>query len=178
MKTISLDECKLDISTERLKTASIFGALANDAVAFLFKHGVLEELEAGETLFYQDDVADAFYIVINGRIGLFRKQQGSEVAIRFGEGDIGFGEEIGYVTMIALLPRAADAMAMEPTLVLKIDSYTFGLFHDNHSFDFGILILNLSRDMARKLRLVGGTLAENGISIDSNHKKPMSQYDN
>ncbi|TDO99723.1 cyclic nucleotide-binding domain-containing protein [Marinomonas balearica] len=165
MKTLFASDCGYDLSISRLKSASIFGALSPEAITFLLEHGALEELDEGEVLFKEDEVADAFYIVLDGSLKLCR---GDEKAadVKFGEGSIGFGEEIGYVTMIALHPRAADVIATQTTLVLKINSYVFGQFHDYHSFDFGILILNLSRDMARKLRMVSEALARHHIDVD------------
>ncbi|ADZ90804.1 cyclic nucleotide-binding domain-containing protein [Marinomonas mediterranea] len=166
MKKLNIHDCPYDLSIERLKTASIFGALGPDAIEFLLTNGNLEEFEEGETVFEKDEVADGFYIILDGEIELFKDKEAYEKAMKFGEGSIGFGEELGYCTMIALLPRAANARTSKKTLVLKVDSYVFGQFHDYYAFDFGILILNLSRDMARKLRLLSGTLSEHDITVD------------
>jgi len=69
--------------------------------------------------------------------------------------------------MIALHDKVGKAIAKENSIVLEITSHLFSDFHDDHAFDFGILLMNLSRDMARSLRVLGNALVENHISINT-----------
>ncbi|MBJ7536189.1 cyclic nucleotide-binding domain-containing protein [Marinomonas transparens] len=167
METFSVTQCPYDLSLARLKTGSIFGALSDGAIEFLLSEGALEAYRSEEIVFSLGDQADSFYVVLHGSIGLFKQTKDKSTFIPFGEASIEFGDAVGYTTMIALDPRAADARAITTSLLLKVDSYTFGKFHDEFAFDFGILILNLSRDIARKFRLLSDAMAEADLSVKS-----------
>ncbi|AEF54836.1 cyclic nucleotide-binding domain-containing protein [Marinomonas posidonica] len=164
-ETVS-NQYNCDLSIDHLKTGAIFGALSSDSIQFLLDRGTISHHKSNDFLFKEGDVANVFYIVLSGEIAISRHDQDNQHRQLFGEGIISFGQDIGYVSMIALLPRVADAMASKDTVTLKIDTHTFAQFHDQFPFDFGVLILNLSRDMARKLRLVSDTLADHKISIN------------
>jgi len=60
--------------------------------------------------------------------------------------------------MIALHDRVGNVYAKEDSLLLEISSQLFSDFHDHYPFDFGILLMNLSRDMARTIREISNTL--------------------
>ena len=50
-----------------------------------------------------------------------------------------------------VLERAAIALAAEDSIVLEVSSALFHKFHDNPPAEFGLLLLNLSREMARRI---------------------------
>ena len=71
---------------------------------------------------------------------------------------VAFGEQIGYVSMIGLFQRLGDGRAHGPTVLLEVSSDLFHQLHEEFAFDFGILMLNLSREMARAIRVLIGDL--------------------
>ncbi|WP_067219987.1 Crp/Fnr family transcriptional regulator [Marinomonas gallaica] len=162
MNTVNAKNCPYDLSPETLKTGSIFGALSPSSIEYLVHRGDLIELKAGEQLFKDDDKGDNFYIIIEGTLCYYRDSDDASSLIR----RVSFGQALGYVTMISLSSRNGHAVAETDSVLLKIDYNVFGEFHDRFAFDFGILILNLSRDMARNVQVLSRTLADAGISVD------------
>lgn len=160
MNVLTLDQCPYDISIAHLKNASIFGALSDSAIEYLLSESILEEYEDGELVFEDKAKSECFYVVLDGSVGFSKQVDGVDKPINFGVATVGFGEALGYVTMIALTPRASDAKALKKTLLLNVNCQVFGAMHDAFAFDFGILILNLSRDMARKIRIISDIMAE------------------
>lgn len=167
MKVLTVNECSCDISAKHLQTGSIFGALSHDAIDFLLSSASLQEYEKNEAVFTLDEHSDCFYIILDGSVGLFKLVDDNKKQIDFGISTVKFGEAVGYVTMIALQPRNADARALEKTLLLKVDSMAFNKMHDAFAFNFGIFILNLSRDLARKIYMLSGTMANAELSVNS-----------
>ena len=53
--------------------------------------------------------------------------------------------------MASLQPRAGTAEVVEESIVLKVPSFLFYKFEQNFSVEFEVLLLNLSREMARRL---------------------------
>ncbi len=59
--------------------------------------------------------------------------------------------------------HAGYAVANCNSRVLEITSTLFALIHQNYPFDFGIISLNLARDMARNIRKLSNALVDNSI---------------
>ncbi|WP_227815783.1 Crp/Fnr family transcriptional regulator [Nitrogeniibacter aestuarii] len=125
--------------------AATLGALSEAAIRCLFEHGRILALADGETLIRTGDTADAFFIVLEGQLAAYCKTADEDVPIL----TLDFGEQIGYASMIALFPRPGEAQAHGATVVLEVDTALFYQLHEQLPFDFGVLMLNLSREMAR-----------------------------
>ena len=162
MNTINISHCPYNLETDMLKTGSIFGALSSSAIEFLLKEGELIHFDADEKIFSDNDKGDSFYVVIEGEASYFKEYAAHSNLIR----RVKFGEALGYVTMISLGPRQGYAVACTDALLLKIDCHVFGRLHEHYAFDFGILILNLSRDMARNIRKLSDTLTQANVDVN------------
>ena len=68
--------------------------------------------------------------------------------------------EAAVATVIALHDRVGQAVAQENTITLEIDSQLFYGFHTSYPMEFGILMMNLAREMARTLRAVDNLVVE------------------
>jgi CRP-like cAMP-binding protein len=152
MKTLDGESLLAESGLEAFKRGSTFGALSDEAIRFLLGRGRILSLSDGEELFHPDDAGDSFFVVLQGQIDYFR----DGVLIR----TVAFGEQSGYVSMIGLFRHIGAGKAHGPTVVLEVSSDLFYQLHLELPSDFGILVLNLSRDMARALRTVGGNLVE------------------
>ena len=138
-----LDEWGLD----RFKSGPTFGALSDGAIRFLLTHGRVVSLADQERLIESGDAADCFYVVLDGQLDCFREAEGETVPLV-----VAFGEQVGYVSMIGLFERLGCGRAHGPTKLLQVSSDLFYQLHLDFPFDFGILTLNLSREMARVIR--------------------------
>ncbi|MBL8471569.1 MAG: Crp/Fnr family transcriptional regulator [Rhodocyclaceae bacterium] len=134
----------------RFKSGSTFGALSDGAIRFLCDHGRLVELQDGERLFQAGSPADSFFVVLEGELQCFREIAGQDVSIN----RVCFGQQIGYASMVGLFPRLGYGRACGRTLLIEITADLFYELHKEHAFDFGILMLNLSREMARRIRFL------------------------
>ena len=137
-----------------LRTLSAFGALSDAAIRFLLTRGRLVSLADGEHLFRTGDAADSFFVLLQGQLDCSRESDNEDVPIL----KVAFGEQIGYVSMIGLFQRLGDGRAHGPTVLLEVSSDLFHQLHEEFAFDFGILMLNLSREMARAIRVLIGDL--------------------
>lgn len=154
MKILDGPSLLAESGLEHFKTGSTFGALSDEALRFLFTRGRVVALDDGEALFHTGDPADSFFVLIQGQLDCFRECDGEEVPILA----VAFGEQIGYVSMVGLFQRLGEGLAHGPTLLLQISSDVFYQLHLELPFDFGILMLNLSREMARAFRRVTASL--------------------
>jgi CRP-like cAMP-binding protein len=164
MKTVLAQESQYDISPSHLKEGSIFGALSEASIQFLLKEGLLHKVIKGDEIFSYGSKGDSFHTVLHGKLDFYKQHGEKKLRTR----TICFGEAIGFVSMIALHERVGNLCALEDSLLLEISSQLFSDFHDQYPFDFGILLMNLSRDMARTIRVLSNALVENDVVVKRN----------
>lgn len=159
MNALAREGSSILIVAEQLQQGSLFGAMSADGINYLLDHGQIWQLNPGDQLYHSGDVANRFFVVCSGELRFIRIQGETELHTR----SIGFGEEIGYVAMISLQPHGGRVEATEPSIVLEVSCDLYAQLQANHPQDFGILTLNLARDMARNVQRLNRLLCESAI---------------
>ena len=159
MQEMSVQDVISQMDPETLQSGSIFGALSADATHFLLEEGNLFQVNSGDVLFEQGDPGGSFFVVCQGAVEFHKHHRGEYRYTRTSE----FGEEMGFVAMIGLHDRVGKAVVKEDGIVLEISSTLFSKLHDRFPYDFGVLMFNLARDMARVIRKLSDVLVENAI---------------
>ncbi|WP_428034328.1 Crp/Fnr family transcriptional regulator [Amphritea sp.] len=136
--------------------ASVFGALPEPAILWLLKNGVIREFKPGEELFSPGLPGNSFHVILAGSVDYYKYHEGHYAYIRKHKA----GEQIGFVSMIALHDRVGRASACEASTTLEISSAVYHDFHLSHPLEFGILMMNLAREMARTLRNTNNILVK------------------
>lgn len=86
------------------------------------------DLEAGQTLFVQGDIADAAYIVVSGRLRLTSVRDGAVgLDVSVGRGDI-----VGELGVVEQAPRSAGAVATRDTTLAKLTIEQFATLTAKH----------------------------------------------
>jgi CRP-like cAMP-binding protein len=160
MKILNGESLLAEWGLDRFKAGSTFGALSDEAIRFLLSRGRVVSLADGEELFHTGDASDCFFVVLEGQLDCFREDDDVDVSILV----VAFGEQIGYASMIGLSKRLGSGRGHGPTVMLQISSDLFYELHLELPFDFGILMLNLSRDMARTISVLISHLVEASLS--------------
>jgi len=165
MKQLSVEEFERLIDPADLAGGSIFGALCPEATLFLLKQGAIYRVAKDEAVYNYGDRGDRFYIVCSGAINFLKYHKGEFHHVRTAV----FGQEVGFVAMIALHKEGGSAVAKEDSIVLQITSDLFQEFHQAYPLDFGLMTLNLARDMARVISNLGAKY------IDQTRTKPSTK---
>ncbi|MFC6673331.1 cyclic nucleotide-binding domain-containing protein [Marinobacterium aestuariivivens] len=142
-----------------LQSGSIFGAISREAIRFLVENGKVYSVRQHEEIFRSGDPGGSFFVVCRGSVDFFKHHQGKYAYTRTSMP----GEEVGFVAMIALHDHVGKAVAHEDSIVLEISSELFADLHEKYPFDFGIMTLNLARDLARIVRKLSNILVEHAI---------------
>ena len=149
-----------DLGLPYFRTISTFGALSDATVVHLIRCGEVQALDPGEILFEAGDPSEGFYIILKGQLAFHKYHQGHYGFIR----NYHFGENIGFVGMIALHRRIGRARAVGEVIVVKISTRLFNDLYETNTQEFALLLMNLSRDMARGIRAVDNLLVEQHYS--------------
>ncbi|MEH6577591.1 MAG: cyclic nucleotide-binding domain-containing protein [Amphritea sp.] len=148
MKSVTETEVFNKYPAEYFKDASTFGAISETTITWLFKHGRIIQLDADDTLFQIDEHGDNFFVILKGSFAYYKSHKGKYAFIR----DYKIGEQIGFMSMVALHNRVGTAVANEESLVLEVSNNLFNKLHSFAPEDFALLMMNLAREMARTLR--------------------------
>ena len=97
---------------EALKQSHLFSELSDEQIDRVRRHAHIIDMLEGESLFFQGDDASSFYLVISGRIKLFRvSPDGKEKVVEIMEDGATFAEALMFmdephypVTATALIP--------------------------------------------------------------------------
>ena len=110
--------------------------------------------DAGEKVFQQDEEPSHIYVVRSGKIKLVaRENQTDFELIVFDEGDC-FGE----ASVIGIQPHRATAIAIEKSELIVLPRDALSSLYESTPELFGILILNIAREVCRRLHATDETL--------------------
>lgn len=159
MEPLPLSLIREQLDPDWLQSGSVFGAISRDAIQFLLENGRILRVAEGEEIFGYGDPGNNFFIVCQGSVDFYKECRGEYAYTR----TVLTGGEVGFVAMIALHEHVGKAVAREESIVLEISSALFAGLHEKYPFDFGIMTLNLARELARVVRRLSDTLVEHAI---------------
>lgn len=133
-----------------LQELSTFGALSQKVIVGLIEGGKVQRLPKGEYIAHFREKADDFQVVLQGKLAYYKRLEGHDVLTRY----FCQGEQMGFDEMIGLIARDGTDVAVEDSLILNISSNQFYNLHVEYPGEFGILMINLARELAREIELL------------------------
>jgi signal-transduction protein with cAMP-binding, CBS, and nucleotidyltransferase domain len=156
MKILDADEVIETLGWDYLHELSTFGALSNAVISELLHNGVIHHYDKGEYISHVEQVADSFQIVLRGCVAFYRHFDDCDVLTR----NFRQGEQMGFDQMIGLLPQNGTDVAVEESLVVDVSSGQFSRLHVDFPADFGLLMINLARELAREIEILENVIGK------------------
>jgi signal-transduction protein with cAMP-binding, CBS, and nucleotidyltransferase domain len=156
MKILGADETINLLGWTCLNNLSTFGALSNDVILELLHNGVIRHYMKGEYVTRLDQVADDFQVVLRGCVAYYRCFDGRDVLTRH----FNQGEQMGFDQMIGLLTQNGTDVVQQESLVLDVSSEQFFKLHVDFPADFGLLMINLARELAREIEILENVIGQ------------------
>ncbi len=153
MSTVS----SLGLGPAELRNIGLFGALSDEVLQYLSGILTVETPEVGSTLFREGDDANAMFVVISGEVEVLKKSKRSveaRVAV------LGPGDWFGEMSIVDIQPRSATVRALAPSRLLRISAADLDALYRHDLRSYSIIILNLARELSRRLRVADGILAD------------------
>ncbi len=149
---------------EVVKQSFIFSGLGDAELAGLANLAMQRSFAAGESIFWEGDVPDRFYIVADGQVKAMKhSSSGKEFIIAF----FGPGEIFGEVAVFENKPYPASAQAVAETRVLGIKREDFLAFLADHP-QVALRIINILggrlREAQSRLRDFAGERVEQRLA--------------
>ena len=161
MKTIAGDVLWQRWGAEYFRALSSFGALQDSTILDLLDGGQVMELAQGEVLYRPGDKTRGFFVILRGSIALYMHHHDRDALTRLYRN----GEQLGFVDMIGLHDRWSTSVAREPTILVDISADQFYELHLSAADDFGLLMINLSREMARTVIMLAEVIVDQSVLI-------------
>jgi CRP-like cAMP-binding protein len=134
----------------------IFGGVTDEQLTTVFRHLELWILSAGEILFKKGDEPRHVYIIKSGRIDLNL----TENSMIIHKHDLQVGECCGEASLMSMHQHTCTAIAaMESEVIVLSRNALIGLKHEDIHL-FALLMMNLARELARRLYLTDQMLIE------------------
>ncbi|HRG55892.1 MAG TPA: cyclic nucleotide-binding domain-containing protein [Lacunisphaera sp.] len=127
----------------------VMAGLDETALQFLGTQAGDESYAVGSVIVREGDPGDRVYFVHAGRVRVVKESPG-EPAVRLAE--FGPGDFFGEMSLVESVVRSASVIALEPTRVFTLKGADFYHLYRQHPGQYGIVMLNIARDLARRLR--------------------------
>lgn len=139
--------------SDLIQKVPVYRRLSQEDKAELASVCEVEEYERGEVIFAESDPGDDFFTVVKGRVKVFKGTPDGRIVILEILGD---GDPVGAVAVYEEMPYPATAVALEPTVCLRIPKTDlFGLLESRPSLVRGLLMA-----LTHRLVLLTNRLAE------------------
>jgi CRP/FNR family transcriptional regulator, cyclic AMP receptor protein len=145
------------IGPAELRNIGLFGALSDDVLEYLASQLSVETPPAGATLFREGEDASAMFVVISGEVEVLKKsKRGIEARVAV----LGPGDWFGEMSIVDIQPRSATVRALAPSRLLRVSAADLDALYRHDLRSYAIIILNLARELSRRLRVADGILAD------------------
>jgi len=147
----------VELTTSDLRNIGLFGALSDDVLTFLVGMLTVVTPEVGETIFREGDEANAMYVVLAGEVEVTKKSRGgvdARVAV------LGPSDWFGEMSIVDIQPRSATVRTLAPGRLMRISASDLDALYRHDVRSYAIIVLNLARELSRRLRVADGILAD------------------
>lgn len=136
----------------RVAGIHVFAGLAGETITFLAGRAAIKELARGEWVCREGELSAEFFCLVSGRVEIVRGE-----AMKLAE--LGEGECFGEMSMLECQPRSAGVRCLEASVVIQLRSTDLLSIYRENPSEYAIIILNLARDLARRLHRLGDVFA-------------------
>lgn len=132
------------VEPSELQKYSLFGGLLEEQIAQFLTLMEQESYKPGDDIIVEGSPNDKIRFLLEGRVAVVK---GGIILSEFSEGDA-FGE----MEVLDVMPSAATIKALIAAKVMSISNRALREIYKNDTKAFALVIMNLARDLSRRLR--------------------------
>lgn len=164
---------------DQLHLFSIFGGIEAQQLSDLADLFESQSYAAGTEVIGEGSFGNRLYIIVEGQVSV-----SMEIAAGAGPepsqltlAQLGTGDTFGEMELIDTQQRSATVTALEPTRTLEITNMGLLAIFERAPDSFRMLMMNLARDLSRRLRAADRRLAELMVAIGSAQQPAGGEID-
>jgi CRP-like cAMP-binding protein len=161
------------INAEILRDIGLFGGLDDESLTILARELPTRIVEVGQTVVEEGDTSREMFVVVGGELEVVKRgPRGGEFRVAlFGPGDW-FGE----MSILDVQPRSATVRAVAPTMLVTLSSeHVEKLLYRRDLKAYALLLMNLARELSRRLRVADGILGQFVTSVSDTYSPPKAK---
>jgi CRP-like cAMP-binding protein len=132
------------VEPSALQKYSLFGGITEDQINKILPRLGEESYDPDADIIVEGHRNDKIRFILEGKVAVIK---GGVILSEFGEGDA-FGE----MEVLDIMPSAATIRARTPVRLMAISNKTLHEIYKTDPDVFSMLIMNLARDLSRRLR--------------------------
>jgi len=140
------------IDAKTLQKYSLFGGLTEEQIEKIIPLMELEHYSPSDVILTEGAPNDKILFLIEGRVSIIK---GKTIIY-----DLAEGNTFGEMEILDVMPSAATVKAVADVTAISISNKSFHEIYKNDIQSFALLLMNLARDVSRRLRVA------NEIMID------------
>lgn len=159
-----MSNARAELDREFLARTPIFAGLPERVIELIAAAVRTVELTGGEHLLREGDPARSMFVVRNGEIEIFKHGKGGteqQLAI------LTQGDCLGEMSLIDIQPRSATARARGAATVYVLELAELAKLYGSDIEAYALLILNISREISRRLRCADELIVSMGIAAEN-----------
>ena len=142
---------------DRLREIGLFGGLGDDVLRSFVATLEVSELSPGAVVFKEGESGRELYVILDGEVEVLRRsKRGHETRVAI----LGPGDWFGEMSVLDVLPRSATTRILAPTRLLRLTAHELDTLYRRDTRSYSLLVLNIAREISRRLRVADGLLAE------------------
>jgi CRP/FNR family transcriptional regulator, cyclic AMP receptor protein len=147
---------------DELRRVGLFGAVSDDVLEFLAQKLVVLMPQSGDVVFREGDPARDLFVVMNGEMEVQkRSHSGLDARVAL----LGPGDWFGEMSILDVQPRSATVRVLAPSRLLRINASDLDALYRYDTKAYAIIVLNIARELSRRLRVADGLLADFVINV-------------
>lgn len=142
---------RLVITNDFLRQHSMFGGLSEEELSLVRPRLIEQVYPAGEALLKQGEPNSTVYFIVSGTVKVVKNNR--EITT------LTVGDSFGEMELIDIQPCAASIISTTEVHAATLDNREFYRLSQENLMVFTIIIMNLARDISRRLRTTDDMLA-------------------
>jgi CRP-like cAMP-binding protein len=145
-----------------LRRCSLFGGLTDAALENIRTLMLRQRFPAGEIILSEGSVNDRIYFIEHGTVEIAKAAVSDGKPVSRHIVSMCSGDVFGEMELIDIQPCEATVRAAEDTVTLSLSNRDLYLVSKSDMKTYALLIMNLARDLSRRLRHTDYLLAKSG----------------
>lgn len=146
------------LDPDRLREIGLFGGLDDETLNVFCRELPQVRVTPGDRVVSEGDAAREMFVVLDGELEVLKKTpSGAEVRVAM----LGPGGWFGEMSILDVQQRSASVRALAPSRLLRLSSE--GVERHLYRRDlkaYSLFIMNIARELSRRLRVTDGVLAQ------------------